>query len=313
MHKSIAVIGTVFVDYKGFANESYKPLGRNLGRVEVVPGGVARNVAVNLKHLHIDTWFLGTINKDGSGDILKEKMNSYGIRLDYLQTVPCGGTGMWLVLLDHNGDLLGSVSHMPDYEVMEAAIIPQLPNVFSNVAGIAFEIDLSDKIAYAVLSEAKKQNCKVYVLPGNFSVIGKNYDMFQDIECFICNETEAGLLFGKEISNKDDLIFEMKCFADKYKLNNFVVTLGDKGSVFIDEKRQSGFQPIYETKVIDSTGAGDAFFSASVAALINGKSLKDAVQLGAKIASLVISAKESDCACLADEMVKEHAIDWCRQ
>ena len=41
----IVVLGAVFVDIKGYPSDLYIPGGRNSGRVEVVHGGVSRNLA----------------------------------------------------------------------------------------------------------------------------------------------------------------------------------------------------------------------------------------------------------------------------
>ena len=40
----IVVIGAAFVDIKGFPKDNYIANGRNVGRIEYVHGGVARNV-----------------------------------------------------------------------------------------------------------------------------------------------------------------------------------------------------------------------------------------------------------------------------
>lgn len=310
MLPSVAVIGTVFVDYKGFAQQGYQALGRNVGRVEVVPGGVARNVAVNMKHLAVETWFVGTINHDGAGELLRNKMHGYGIKLDYLKAVATGGTGIWLALLDHKGDLLGSISQMPDTSVMANAIVPALPEVLPKVGGVALEVDLSEEIASSVLEQAKKSGSKVYALPGNFSVIGKNYQFFKDIECFVCNETEAAILFNEEIDDAGKMLTKAIEFKQEYQLNNLVVTMGEKGSIYAAQDGSAGFQDIFPTNVVDSTGAGDSFFSATVAALMHGKPLSQAVAAGAKVASLVISAKESDCSELGELIATEQNLDW---
>jgi pseudouridine kinase len=295
MPKGVAVIGTIFVDYKGFAGPGYRPGGRNLGRVAVTPGGVARNVAVNLRHLGLDVWLLSTLNQDGECLSLKDKLDAYGIRLNHLATVPAGGIGAWLAIIGHDGELLGSVSHMPDVSVMEAAIIPALPAVLAEVEGVAFEVDLSEKIAGAVFAETAKKNQKVYALPGNLSVIGKNYGFFQHMECFICNEVEAGALMRQTIDTPEKMLPEAAAFAREHKLKNFVVTLGEKGAVYIDQQGRSGFKGIYPATAADSTGAGDAFFSAATSSLLRGETLAKAVDDGARVASLVIGSQGSDC------------------
>ena len=44
----IAVIGTVFMDIKGFAQNTYDPVGTNIGDIMFSFGGVGRNAAENL-------------------------------------------------------------------------------------------------------------------------------------------------------------------------------------------------------------------------------------------------------------------------
>ena len=47
----IVVIGSAFVDIKGFPFDTYIPDGRNAGRVEYVHGGVARNVVEDIANV----------------------------------------------------------------------------------------------------------------------------------------------------------------------------------------------------------------------------------------------------------------------
>jgi pseudouridine kinase len=53
-----AVFGVVFVDLKGFPDNEYNPRGRNVGRVQVVHGGVSRNVAENLANVGCSVEFV---------------------------------------------------------------------------------------------------------------------------------------------------------------------------------------------------------------------------------------------------------------
>ncbi len=311
MQSGVAVVGTVFIDYKGFARQGYQAAGRNVGLVEIVAGGVARNVAVNMAHLALDTWFVGTLNDDGAGELVRRKMQAAGIHLEHTSFVPNGGSGVWLAILDHQGELLGSVSQMPDIELMEREILASLPAVLPKVGSLALEVDLSEFLARQIFTQAKEAGCKVYALPGNFSVIGKNHDLFKYMECFVCNEVEAGQLFGldKRVSPRE-LLAAASAFADKVYLKNFVVTMGEQGSLYRDGLGNMGHQRAYPVKVLDSTGAGDAFFSGVVAALINGRELQQAVEIGSKVASLVICAKESDCSELMGELYDHSGFEW---
>ena len=50
---SILVVGAVFVDIKGFPSDLYIPEGRNVGRIEYIHGGVARNVVEDIANVEL--------------------------------------------------------------------------------------------------------------------------------------------------------------------------------------------------------------------------------------------------------------------
>lgn len=54
------------------------------------------------------------------------------------------------------------------------------------------------------------------------------------------------------------------------------------------------------TVVADTSGAGDAFFSGAVSALIRGFSIEKAAHYGAQLASKTISWKENSCPAMDD-------------
>lgn len=75
-----------------------------------------------------------------------------------------------------------------------------------------------------------------------------------------------------------------------------VVTIGEQGSIYYDSKsNESGYQPIFPVKLVDSTGAGDAFFSGTVMGLVRGLKLSEAVICGTKVAGWTIEFKENTC------------------
>ena len=48
---SVVVVGAVYVDVKGFPDDVYLPTGRNAGKIEIVHGGVGRNVAEDIANV----------------------------------------------------------------------------------------------------------------------------------------------------------------------------------------------------------------------------------------------------------------------
>jgi pseudouridine kinase len=77
-------------------------------------------------------------------------------------------------------------------------------------------------------------------------------------------------------------------------MGSMVVTLGEKGAVYYNpQTKEVGYQPVFPVKLVDSSGAGDAFFSGTVMEIIKGLSLKEAVICGTKVAGWTIESTEN--------------------
>ena len=291
------VLGNIFIDYKGWVQSAYDPLGRNQGNIEIVPGGVAHNVAENLACLGIPTHFLTTLNQDSISDMIISRLLNNNVNLDYVGKFERDAIGMWLALLDKNGNLLGSVSHLPNLKLLEQQVISQLPKLIQNISNIAMDIDLNPDIVELITCNVQKSNLKLYALPGNLSVISKNYDLFKYMQCFVCNDIEAAKLLNTSFQPEDLATAQrlVKKFKTEFGVQQAVITLGEHGAVYVDQQANTNFQPIYPAQMIDCTGAGDAFFSAVAAFLIRGKSIAVATDAGAKLAAMIISNQENTC------------------
>lgn len=99
---------------------------------------------------------------------------------------------------------------------------------------------------------------------------------------WFCNEIEGEALFG----GKDAEIADH--FLKQYPDSNLILTLGEKGSVFVNNKRRI-CQPIYKTNVVDTTAAGDTFTGYFIAEVVKGQSIETAMRIASKASSLTVS------------------------
>ena len=92
------------------------------------------------------------------------------------------------------------------------------------------------------------------------------------------------------------------------QIREIIVTLGSCGSVYFDAASgESGHVPPMDVRMVDSSGAGDAFFSGAVAARVRGKSLAEAARLGTELAALTIQSEESNCPRIENFISEERA------
>ena len=298
------VVGVTFVDIKGFPNEKYNPQGRNLGSVRVVHGGVSRNVVEDFANVGMPVSFASMLEDTAFGRDVARKLTNAGADLRYTITASDNGLGMWLVVLDETGNLAGSISRMPDTTILEDYIVQSGAEIVSGAENIVLEIDLSERIAADVLALAKKYDKKVYAIVGNMSVILAHPEFLQQTACFICNEIEAGRLFDSDVVpafSPEQMLEYLPTAAKAAGIRSMVVTMGSHGAVYYDgETEDRGICPPYPAEVVDTSGAGDAFFSGTVMGLTRKLPLHEAVRYGAKLASLTIASEENSCPVLPD-------------
>lgn len=292
----IAVIGTVFMDIKGFAHGKYDPVGTNIGDVQFFHGGVGRNAAENLANIGLPVSFLSTVDVGASGDEIISALEAKGVDTRYILRTKERGMGMWLAVLDCSGELCGSISQQPDLSLFEKYIDSVICDAVRDCSCVVLEIDMTKEIANRVIIAAEKAQKPVYALVGNMSVILENKEMLRKTACFICNNIEAGRLVGEDysVATTEILLNNIKQIAQKHGIKSLVITNGAEGAVYYDSiLGKTGHQCAVETTVIDSTGAGDAFFSGTVGALSKGFEIDKACEYGAVLASKVIALSQS--------------------
>lgn len=293
---SIVVIGATFVDIKGFPMDNYIPTGRNVGRVEYLHGGVARNVVEDIANVELRPTFLGLVDDTPMGADVLHKLQKHKVNTQYVQMVP-EGMGTWLAVFDNNGDVAGSISKRPDLMPILNILQEKGDEIFSQAESVVLEVDMDKEIVKTALDLAEKHGCKTFGVVSNMSIAAKRRDFLQRFHCFICNRQEAGQLFLNDYEDYTPLQME-QMLRNKVvgaQIPAMVVTLGDQGAVYADMDGNSGTVPARNVQVKDTTGAGDAFCAGVAIGLTYGKTLAEAIEIGSTLAASVIISSENVC------------------
>ncbi len=95
------------------------------------------------------------------------------------------------------------------------------------------------------------------------------------------NENEVRLLTGKELKEGSEILI-------KKGAGIVAVKLGEKGC-YVTDGKENYLVKSYQTKVVDTTGAGDAFCAGFLYGLIRGEDLYGCAKLGNFVASRCIT------------------------
>ena len=293
---AIVVIGAVFVDVKGFPEDVYLPTGRNAGAVEIVHGGVGRNVAEDIANVELRPTFVSLVDDSAQGEEVLRKLRSHKVNTDYIRAVP-GGMGMWLAVFDNAGDLAGSVSKRPNLDPIREILDEKGDEIFRNADSIVIEVDIGKDIVKRTLELAEKYGRPVYGVVANMAIASERRDFLQSMDCFVCNQHEAGILFVTDYSQMtpEELSEDLPARLESANIPAIVVTMGSRGAVWADRYGAHGVYPAQSVKVRDTTGAGDAFCAGVAIGLTYRKPLPEAVEIGTRLAASVIKVSENVC------------------
>jgi len=293
---SIVVIGAAFVDIKGFPQDMYIPKGRNVGRIEYIHGGVARNVVEDIANVELRPTYLGIVDDTPFGQDVLIKLQKHKVNTDYVLVQP-DGMGTWLAVFDNNGDVAGSISKRPDMMPLVPLLKERGDEIFSKARSVVIEVDLDKEIVKEVITLAQKHHVKLFGLVSNMSIAAERRDFLQKFDCFICNQQEAGLLFLEDYSTSspEQLSEILSEKVIRAKIPSMVVTMGQHGAVYADCNGMKGICPARKVHVKDTTGAGDAFCAGVSIGLTYGKALPEAIDIGSQLAASVITSSENVC------------------
>ena len=292
----IVVIGATFVDIKGFPKDTYLPTGRNVGRIEYIHGGVARNLVEDIANVELRPTFISIVDDTPLGVDVLQKLRNHKVNVDYVRIIP-DGMGTWLAVFDNNGDVAGSISKRPNMLPVLDLLMEKGDEIFAKADSAVIEVDLDKDIVKRVLDLCEKHGKKVFGLVSNMSIAAERRDLLRRYTCFICNQQEAGQLFMDDYSDKTpeqmrDILADR---LPKAQIPSMVVTMGAQGAVYADLQGSRGVCSAKNVQVKDTTGAGDAFCAGVAIGLTYGKTLPQAIDIGSTLAASVIVSSENVC------------------
>jgi ribokinase len=246
------------------------------------PGGVSPNTLAILEKLGVKTAYHGVIGKDKDGDYwLKNSrfsINSKIIRKGKMSIAAC--------ILSHNRKYRTFLSKLNTHDnelfnnldinfLNQCKFIHIAPFMLACEETLSKVIDLVKKIKAPLISFSPGVFYVNLGLKKLLPILNRTYILF-------INKSEIRKLTSKDIKKGSNILF-------KHGVKIIVCTDGAEG-VWVTSKTSSFFTPSLKIKkVIDTTGAGDAFAAGMLYGLLKNKSLKWSAKFANKIAAKSIS------------------------
>ena len=248
-------------------------------------GGSALNAIRTIASLGLKTSFSGMVGEDSYGSLIKERMKDLGIEAKLATGKDATGTCLILVTPDGERTMNTNLGASRLYdESLVAKEVLESAEIF-HFCGYQWDTPEQIKTIEKACAIAKNAGVKISFDVADPFVIGRHKDVFLDLianqaDIVFANREEARMLFDCDPEGAAAKIAETGAIA--------VVKKGGEGCVVAQGGEQHQIAPV-KTEVVDTTAAGDMFAAGFLYGLSRGKSLPVCGNLGALLASDVIS------------------------
>lgn len=264
--------------------------------------GNAANVVVGCSLLGLKTAIYTHTGYDWQGENIIKKFSEKGVSADFV-VVEKGKSSNLSVVLTFQGERTIFVYHQPwHYKLPELSVCKWL--YFTSVSASFTNSDLINEVCHFI----DQTRTKLAFSPGTYQLkvgIKKYPKLLERCDLMIVNFEEAKDILGIEkterINVMRDLLSKMLLLGPKI----IVVTNGEEGSYATDGKKYLKVG-IFPTKLVERTGAGDAYASGFISALVYNQSLEEAMVWGTINASQVISEVGAQNGLLTKEDLERH-------
>lgn len=247
-------------------------------------GGSAANLCVALARLGQDSRFIGRVGDDPLGHFLIDNFRKEKVDIGQLQIDEKVGTGLQFIAITRDGErtmygFRGANIYLSVDEIDMGCV---KSSRILHISGYALLSDPQRKTTIKILKVAREAGALVSldvgVLPAT-RVANRVRSILRSVNILFLGEREASALVGTkkpEKAAKALLKFGPKIVALK---------LGRKGCLIMTEMEKIR-SPAFPIKVVDTTGAGDAFDAGFLTGVIGEWGLKRAARFANAVGAL---------------------------
>lgn len=288
MDKRILIIGSlnmdIVIEMKRMPLIGETVLGKNL---TYVPGGKGANQAYAAGKLRGKVTMLGCVGDDSLGQKLKENLAKSGTDVSYIKNIEGKPTGTAVIYVNDDGDnsivVISGANEACDVEYLK-----QNETLFAENDYVMFQMEIPYETIFYGIRKASELGKTVILNPAP-APDSLPEDIWEKIDYLTPNETELLKLTGQQEMTMHNIRNGARWLINK-GVKNVLVTLGDKGVLFVNDTEEKLF-PARKVTAVDTTAAGDCFNGAFITGLAEEMSFEEAIMFANLASSLAVTRK----------------------
>ena len=241
-------------------------------------GGKGLNQSIALSKAGLDVYHAGAIGQDGQ--FLLDILRAEKVNVDYVKCLDEIRTGHAIIQNDVEGDNCILLFKGANHCITREQIDETLAN-FSTGDALVLQNEINELEYLSQQAKAKGMVIALNPSPMDESLL----KVIPYADYLLLNEIEAGQLLGEQ---SDDFETTARALLSRYPNANILMTLGSKGSIFVN-KDNFARQGIIPVKAVDTTAAGDTYTGYFLASVFEGKKFDVAMKLATIASSIAIT------------------------
>jgi len=277
----IVVIGSVNTDLVVFT-ERMAEAGETLAAQDfaLLPGGKGANQAVAACRLGGDVALVGRVGDDAFGALARAAL--VGIDLGGLRTTPGVPSGVASIVVDASGENRILVVGGANLCVQEADI-PDL----TGAAVVVLQLEIPVETVYNAIGMALAAGVRVVLNPA--PAVALDMARLRGVSYLVPNRLELGVLTGRPTGSSDEIVAASRRLL-RAGIGAVIVTLGADGAMLVTMHRVAHVEAP-AMRVVDTTGAGDAFIGCFAQSLVETGDEDAALARAVRYASMSVAVR----------------------
>ena len=285
MKKKVTVFGSFVVDL--MARAPHLPVPGETVRGSMFrqgAGGKGFNQGVAAHKAGGDVAMITKLGRDSLANVALQVMDEIGMSKEHLfyhEEIP---TGTALIFVDEHTSQNEIIIVPGACSTITEEDIASVEQTICASDYLLLQLEVNQEANERVAQLAKEHGVRVIINTAPYQPM--NDAFLKGAFLVTPNEVEAEEFTGIAVKDLESADRAAQVFLDK-GVENVLITLGGRG-VYLRTAEGSEILPAFRVEAVDTTGAGDAFNGGLLAALSEGKSLREACRFATALAALSV-------------------------
>lgn len=246
-----------------------------------IPGGKGANQAVAAARAGGNVSMIGRVGNDDFGQRLLCNLRGNGVNVSAIMISEGVSTGTAMITVDDKGENAICVAPGANAKVCPTDVADQM-ELLGQADAVVIQMEIPQETVVYAIRQAHRLNKPVILNPAPAPL--EPDPALYDVEVLIPNQSESSQLCGEAVGDITTAKLVGASLVNR-GVRNVVITLGRRGAVAITAEGTYECSP-FNVKVVDTTGAGDAFCGAFAVHFARTKDLGHALRYAAAAGAL---------------------------